>query len=312
MVALWQPGTQYNHGDVVEYEGNEYKIIQPHFSQGDWAPNITPALWGKLQKSHHQGGGHQQQPQQQQYQPQQQQQQQQQSYQPPQNQSYDSGKQEQDHSNNNPEKKNWFEEHKEGLMIGGGIAAGVGTLGAGIAAYEHHEHKEEQKKSFEAWVSAARARRNQPRGPATWVFNEGKNIPPNAISTGTEHDWTLYICRSFKDGGIQIGKASNVFQEGAVIGYAHKEYQISQYEILLGDMRGLKWVQTGNTLNVESLGAKPVEGGYENDGTPLYVARAYHKGAKHPGKASTKLDGAFIPYDGTEKKVKEYEILCYA
>jgi len=122
----------------------------------------------------------------------------------------------------------------------------------------------------------------------------------------------LYICRAFKDGGVQIGKASNVFKEGAVIGYGNEEHQLGQYEILVGDMRGLKWVQTGNTLNVQSLYATPVEGGYENDGTPLYVARAYHNGAKHPGKASTKLDGAFIPYGGKEKKVKEYEILCYA
>lgn len=72
---------------------------------------------------------------------------------------------------------------------------------------------------------------------------------------------------------------------------AKPQAKLSQYEILLGDMRGLKWVQTGNTLNVASLGATPVEGGYENDGTPLYVARAYHNGAKHPGKASAKLDG---------------------
>lgn len=59
-------------------------------------------------------------------------------------------------------------------------------------------------------------------------------------------------------------------------------------------MRGLKWVQTGNTLDVASLNARPVEGGYENDHTRLYIARAYHKGAKHPGKASEKLNGKFM------------------
>jgi hypothetical protein len=59
-------------------------------------------------------------------------------------------------------------------------------------------------------------------------------------------------------------------------------------------MRGLKWVQAGNSLDLASLGAVPVEGGYENDRTRLYIARAFHKNAKHPGKVSEKLDGGSI------------------
>lgn len=311
MTRAWEPGTQYNYNDVVEYCGHEYKIIQPHRSQSDWTPDVTPALWGRL-SGHHSGGQQHHQPQQQQ---QQQPWQQQQSQQPP---SYDYGKQEQGPppSSDNKGDKNWFTEHKQALEIGGGIAAGLGLLGAGIGAYKHHEHKQEERQGFDAWVSAAKARQNDfyangPKGPATWVYNEGKHIPQGAISTGTEHNWTLYICRAWVDGGIQIGKASDVFKKGAVIGYKDKELHLSQYEILLGDMRGLKWVQSGNKLNVDYLGARPVEGGYENDGTPLYVARAYHKDAWHPGKASAKLDGAFIPYGDEEVKVKEYQILCY-
>jgi len=48
MTQGWEPGTQYNNNDVVEYQGNRYKIIQPHRSQGDWTPDVTPALWGKI------------------------------------------------------------------------------------------------------------------------------------------------------------------------------------------------------------------------------------------------------------------------
>jgi hypothetical protein len=97
--------------------------------------------------------------------------------------------------------------------------------------------------------------------------------------------------------------------------------QVDKYEVLLGNMDGLRWVPYGNRLNVDYLNARPVEGGYENDNTPLFVVRAFHKDAWHPGKASPKLDGelnstaqrnryakcitgAYIPYDGKEKLVK--------
>jgi hypothetical protein len=46
MTRGWEPGVQYNLGDKVEYHGKQYNIIQPHRSQGDWAPDKTPALWG--------------------------------------------------------------------------------------------------------------------------------------------------------------------------------------------------------------------------------------------------------------------------
>jgi hypothetical protein len=59
-------------------------------------------------------------------------------------------------------------------------------------------------------------------------------------------------------------------------------------------MRGLRWVDASGVLNVSGLGFKPVEGGREADGTPLYIAEAPHNGAVHPGKASEKLDGEFV------------------
>jgi hypothetical protein len=58
-------------------------------------------------------------------------------------------------------------------------------------------------------------------------------------------------------------------------------------------MNGLKWVPTSGKLNVAALGKTPVDGGVDTDGTPLYVARAQHKGAFHPGKCSEKLKGRF-------------------
>ena len=115
MTQYWEPGTEYNYGDVVEYQGDHLYsskvssligttssrcILQdsstPPFSgeywlihvldvklkcfKSDWTPDITPALWGRTQNPIHQSEKYDQQQswQQQQQQPQQQQQQQQQ------------------------------------------------------------------------------------------------------------------------------------------------------------------------------------------------------------------------------------------
>ncbi|TFK70178.1 hypothetical protein BDN72DRAFT_839388 [Pluteus cervinus] len=128
MAPYWEPGTQYELGAVVEFEGVEYGIIQAHRSQGDWTPPVTPALWGRRQGH---SGGHKEEN----HQQQQQQQQQQNQYQ----------QEEQRH-----EEKNTFfgvemsdnTEHK--LKVGGGLALGAALLGGGIAAYKHHQDKERE------------------------------------------------------------------------------------------------------------------------------------------------------------------------
>jgi hypothetical protein len=102
--------------------------------------------------------------------------------------------------------------------------------------------------------------------------------------------------------------------------YTAMVFQVPTYEILVGDMRGLRWVDSHGRLNLSLLGYAPVEGGRDSDGSPLFVARAHYKDAVHPGKVSEKLNGmqfrslvplfitlppaAIIPYDGTEKEVK--------
>ncbi|KAJ7190168.1 hypothetical protein GGX14DRAFT_382491, partial [Mycena pura] len=66
-------------------------------------------------------------------------------------------------------------------------------------------------------------------------------------------------------------------KKGAVVGYKHEEIHLGIYEILVGDMKGLRWVDANGylNLNVASLGGyRPVEGGRESDGMPLYIAEA--------------------------------------
>ncbi|KAK0438699.1 carbohydrate-binding module family 12 protein [Desarmillaria tabescens] len=317
MTQYWEPGTQYNHGDIVQYNGHRYKIIQPHSSQSDWLPTTLPlcgdasqmkiilanattlvinrAITRDSSSSNTSLHPH-----------------------------LRSNLTTMNAPDKKPDHKAWFDfdgEKKHQLEVGGGLVAGAALLGAGYLAFKGHKKSEEEKKAqtwaLQNWLQDAQARTEQyrhngPRGPAEWILNQGKNIPHNAIVVGREHDWTLYICRAFYEGGIQIGKASDVFKKGAVIGYDDEEIHLDTYEILVGDMRGLRWVDASGRLDVAALGARPVEGGRESDGTPLYIAEAPHKGAVHPGKASSKLDGAVIPYDNHEKTVHNYRVLCYA
>jgi hypothetical protein len=445
MTQYWEPGTQYNHGDIVLYEGHRYKIVQPHRSQSDWAPPNTPALWGKLQDADrgcdltdNQRSCHQQPacPQSQSpcekpsYQ-QSQQVQSQQGWQSDQkkeehkeehwydldedmkhklkmgagvagaaglaaagvaaynhhqqdkekdeyhgrqehHQQYSEHKSEHSHdklkmagglaggaalaaggaayykhhqhekeeksahsSDNDSSDKDdngeggvfdrWDhldEDTKKKLKVGGGIAAGAAVLAGGLYAYKSHEkNKEEQEehvRQSSEWLTVAAKRtdkfyRTGPEGPATWVLTHGKNIPQGAVEVSKERSFGLYICRAFIDGGIQPGKACIDFPKGAVLGYEKQEHHIDTFEILVGNMQQLRWQRVHGRLN-RSVG-KLVEGGYENDGTKLYIVKAEYpenSGVFHPGKTSEKLDGAYIPYGGSEKRVENFEVLCYA
>ncbi|MFJ2806715.1 M28 family peptidase [Kitasatospora sp. NPDC087271] len=43
--GTWTPGTTYQAGDVVTYNGVSYRCLQGHTAQVGWEPPIVPALW---------------------------------------------------------------------------------------------------------------------------------------------------------------------------------------------------------------------------------------------------------------------------
>lgn len=184
MTRSWEAGTQYNLGDVVEYNGqlsivftppcslrlgHKYQIIQPHHSQSDWAPDRTPALWGRKSDDHHDGhhghhqpehhnqGDHHHQQQGQRHE------QQQQSFEKPQSmfscmRSLPSDLISTDRYSPPPvenkteisheeRKKPWYDlsdDRKQQLEIGGGLLAGAAVIGAGYFAYKEHEKNDEE------------------------------------------------------------------------------------------------------------------------------------------------------------------------
>ncbi|KAF8520393.1 carbohydrate-binding module family 12 protein [Hysterangium stoloniferum] len=304
MTQSWEPGTQYDLGNfnVLLYIGHRYKIIQPHRSQGDWTPPVTPALWGKIPDIR----------------PQEERQQYQHEEKP-----WHEQHSQQVEIHQEEKEKHWYDiddHRKKQLEIGGGLAAGVALLAGGYIAYQHHEKKSEEEKktlvwSLQRWLHDAQERtedfhQNGPRGPVGWILVHGRNIPQGAIVGGEENGLPIYIARAFHEGSVQVGKAGSQFEKGAVIGYGHKEIQLDTYEILIGNLHAIKWVDTEGHLKPADLGVQLVEGGREANGVLLFVAQAHHGNGVCPGKASEHLDGAFIPYGGTEERKKKYKVLA--
>ena len=48
---FWEAGIEVKLGKKYLYvmNGNLYKVLQPHTTQADWTPDITPALWKVVQ-----------------------------------------------------------------------------------------------------------------------------------------------------------------------------------------------------------------------------------------------------------------------
>lgn len=45
LFPLWKKDTVYSVGDRRRFDDVLYKCVQPHTSQSDWTPDLTPALW---------------------------------------------------------------------------------------------------------------------------------------------------------------------------------------------------------------------------------------------------------------------------
>jgi len=318
MTAEWEPGTSYDFGDIVVFEGARYKIIQPHRSQSDWTPPCTPALWGRIPED--QWKAHE-------------------PYDPPHGKGEYHGQDVEKPSDyhNHPDqtveipheeqKKNWLDlsdDRKKQLKIGGALAAGIALAGGGYLAYhKHEEHKksEEEKEALtwgaQGWAKDSQAkteelRKHGPRTAASWVLVEGRDkIPKSALVVGKDKDNNeIYAARLFFEHSLQIGKASRVFKEGSAVGYAGQVVELSTFEVLVADSQGVCWVSCSRQLDVQGLGAQPVEGGKEANGSLLYVARVRYEGGLHPAKCGEHLPAAHLAFHGTEVLVEDYEVLC--
>ena len=78
------------------------------------------------------------------------------------------------------------------------------------------------------------------------------------------------------------------------------KFQLNKFEVLIGDPHGVKWVFYSFRLNVQELGATPVEGGKDGYGRLLYAARVKHNGGMHTAIVGEHLHAAHLAFNGTE------------
>jgi len=120
----------------------------------------------------------------------------------------------------------------------------------------------------------------------------------------------IWVARAPYGGGLHPGK----IDRGVMyISFDGKEIIINGgYQTLVGTQSTVRWVPVSGRLSFEALhGAIPVQGGYEADGTSIFVAQgAISPTIVFPGKVKLGGHGQF-PYQGEEHSVDNYNVLVY-
>ena len=52
LYPVWTVGIAVAKDSRYQYNGKLYKVVQPHTTQADWTPDITPALWTVIDVTH--------------------------------------------------------------------------------------------------------------------------------------------------------------------------------------------------------------------------------------------------------------------
>lgn len=94
-----------------------------------------------------------------------------------------------------------------------------------------------------------------------------------------------------------VGKAGRHLNQGAEIGRQHKCYAIHEYEILVGDQRAVRWVETHGRPNPQNIGARPINAGLDVHGHQIFIAQVNHNGGIHPARADSGESGTADSFD---------------
>ncbi|KAF9267707.1 hypothetical protein L218DRAFT_954898 [Marasmius fiardii PR-910] len=96
-----------------------------------------------------------------------------------------------------------------------------------------------------------------------------------------------------------------------MVPYGGQEYaHHGRYDLLPFDPNTMELVSTSR--GEIPAGRRPIEGGYEEDGSKLYHAVVNVQGVRVPGKTGPHLGGCNVSFGGAEIVISDrYEILCW-
>lgn len=344
--SKWAEGIDYTPGEIVKYMGKKYKLLQPHKSQGDWTPNLVPALWHPVEESGgSEGSGDELKK----------------------KDKKDKKKKKEDGGESggsegddkkkkkeDKEKKKKDKEDKKKEKHGDGEHDGEDKKkdkdkdkkkdkhGEPSHGDDHddHEKKEKDKKKdkdkkadkVEGLVAATSGLHISGSGVGfasslDWV-TAARKVAAEFQQQGPKGPvtWLLVEGGPIPAGGVVAGEESDrtplfvarayyegaihigrVSAKGAFIGHNGKEVKVDIFEILLGDSRAIKWVPSSELKS----GARPVEAGSDPSGKIWHIAQTRIAGGVIPAKATDET-GALVAINGAETLVKEFNVLVYA
>jgi len=303
MGEKWRANVAYGPaGTKVEFEGTVYELIQPHTSQIGWEPTLTPALW-RVARNQDSGSGHHS----------------------------SSHHSDHKHEEKKPEKKEEHHHHhsdhkheekkQEKPQEKPQQQAQPAQQQQQQPAQQQQQPAQQQQQQQPAQQQQAQP---QPQafqqqqnivnqaaaGPAyRWVDFNG-TIPQNAISvTNNNLKKTFVVARGNVDGGIHPGYVDPAKGNGGRLyfGYGGKEIVLEKFQILVIEPNRYTWVDCNNPSQINGT---PVEGGHENDNTPLYVTKCLRGNDVYFGKTSKKAPCAYYGFNTKEERVQQFQVLC--
>lgn len=139
----------------------------------------------------------------------------------------------------------------------------------------------------------------------TWQHctSEGP-FPVNLVRAGVDCDGCkIYVGRAFHEGDMIPAK---VIPEKnlATVSYGGEEVQKDDFEVLRQGEFVWEFCANG------SIPDDAIVVGQTLDGEKLYMGRALYQGSQTPGKVQPSHGCLYIPFNGEEVPLGEYEVLC--
>uniref|UniRef100_A0A453YKA7 Uncharacterized protein n=1 Tax=Anopheles arabiensis TaxID=7173 RepID=A0A453YKA7_ANOAR len=129
-------------------------------------------------------------------------------------------------------------------------------------------------------------------------------FPPNMVRAGVDSDGeVIYVGRAFHEGDMVPAKVIPT-KNVAFVCHGGEEVLKEDFEVLR--YGAFVWEYSSNGSVPETA----MRIGQTMDGEPLYMGRAIYSGSQTPGKVHPSHGCCYLPFDGAEVSVTDYEVLC--